>query len=272
MSLFAAKAGAKKVYAVDASDILDEAEQIIKLNKYDHIISCHKIKIEDLSEAVGPIQVDIIISEWMGYCLLYESMLQSVMFARDQFLKKEGVLLPNKTNMYICGIEDATYRRDKIDFWDRVSGFDFSPLKKAALYEPLIDCAEADQVITTCDCFHSIDIETISLGELTAFKKPFQIEALKDETCHCLLIYFDVIFSKGFQLVYFSTSPEDEYTHWKQTIFYFETPLSKFYFEFLWKSEFLCACFNFFLPKHRTFSERQNRRSDFLCRKQKEPS
>ena len=31
-------------------------------------------------------KVDIIISEWMGYCLFYESMLNSVLFARDKWL------------------------------------------------------------------------------------------------------------------------------------------------------------------------------------------
>ena len=31
--------------------------------------------------------VDIVISEWMGYCLLFESMLDSVLFARDKWLK-----------------------------------------------------------------------------------------------------------------------------------------------------------------------------------------
>lgn len=31
-------------------------------------------------------KVDIIVSEWMGYCLLYEGMLNSVIFARDKWL------------------------------------------------------------------------------------------------------------------------------------------------------------------------------------------
>ena len=31
-------------------------------------------------------KVDIIISEWMGYCLFYESMLNTVIYARDKFL------------------------------------------------------------------------------------------------------------------------------------------------------------------------------------------
>ena len=33
-------------------------------------------------------QVDIIVSEWMGYCLLYETMLPSVIYARDKYLRK----------------------------------------------------------------------------------------------------------------------------------------------------------------------------------------
>jgi hypothetical protein len=30
--------------------------------------------------------VDVIICEWMGYALLYESMLDSVLYARDRWL------------------------------------------------------------------------------------------------------------------------------------------------------------------------------------------
>ena len=41
-------------------------------------------------------QVDIIISEWMGYFLLYESMLDSVLWARDKYLAKDGKMLPDR--------------------------------------------------------------------------------------------------------------------------------------------------------------------------------
>lgn len=54
--------------------------------------------------------MDIIISEWMGYCLLYESMLGTVLYARDKWLKPEGVLLPDKCSLYIMGIEDSDYK------------------------------------------------------------------------------------------------------------------------------------------------------------------
>ena len=35
-------------------------------------------------------QVDIIVSEWMGYFLFYESMLETVLVARDKWLVREN--------------------------------------------------------------------------------------------------------------------------------------------------------------------------------------
>ena len=59
--------------------------------------------------------MDIIISEWMGYFLLYESMLDTVLYARDKWLVEGGLMLPDKSVLYICAIEDADYKAEKID-------------------------------------------------------------------------------------------------------------------------------------------------------------
>jgi len=48
-------------------------------------ITLIKGKVEEVELPVE--KVDIIISEWMGYFLLYESMLSTVLFARDKWLK-----------------------------------------------------------------------------------------------------------------------------------------------------------------------------------------
>ena len=45
-------------------------------------------KMEEITLPDGIEQVDIIVSEWMGYCLLYETMLPSVIYARDKYLRK----------------------------------------------------------------------------------------------------------------------------------------------------------------------------------------
>ena len=66
--------------------------------------------MEEIELPEGIKQVDIIVSEWMGYCLLYETMLPSVLYARDKYLVEGGLLFPDKCSMYITAIEDAQYK------------------------------------------------------------------------------------------------------------------------------------------------------------------
>lgn len=53
--------------------------------------------VEELDKyiQIKPHSVDVLLSEWMGYCLLYESMLSSVLLARDKWLKPGGAILPD---------------------------------------------------------------------------------------------------------------------------------------------------------------------------------
>lgn len=53
--------------------------------------------VEEIDKIVElqPHSVDVLLSEWMGYCLLYESMLGSVLYARDRYLKPGGAILPD---------------------------------------------------------------------------------------------------------------------------------------------------------------------------------
>ena len=50
------------------------------------VVKLVKGKVEEVELPDGIDKVDIIISEWMGYCLFYESMLQTVIYARDKWL------------------------------------------------------------------------------------------------------------------------------------------------------------------------------------------
>lgn len=102
-----------------------------------------------MEEVTLPVEkVDIIISEWMGYCLLYESMLDTVLYARDKWLKPGGLMFPDRAAMYITAIEDREYKEEKINWWDNVYGFDMSAIRNVALNEPLVDVVESKQVVT----------------------------------------------------------------------------------------------------------------------------
>ena len=66
--------------------------------------------MEEITLPDGIEKVDIIVSEWMGYCLLYETMLPSVIYARDKYLVKGGLIFPDKCDLFITAIEDAQYK------------------------------------------------------------------------------------------------------------------------------------------------------------------
>lgn len=119
LSMFAAKAGAKLVVAVDMSGVIEQAMQIAEqvlfstFLIYDNNIDNVYIRENGLKDKIvfvrGKMEevklpvdkVDIIISEWMGYFLLYESMLDSVIYARNKYLKEDGVCL-NFLSIFNC--------------------------------------------------------------------------------------------------------------------------------------------------------------------------
>ena len=121
LSLFAARAGARKVYAVDGSaEIAEVARDNVERNGFAGAVEVIQGRMEGVSL---PEKVDVIVSEWMGYCLLYESMLQSVLHARDRFLKPGGAVLPDIATMWVAGIAPEALG---LNFWRDVHGLDMS--------------------------------------------------------------------------------------------------------------------------------------------------
>ena len=52
-------------------------------------------KVEEVDDGVVPM-VDVIISDWMGHALFHESLISSVLAARDRWLVQDGLMLPDK--------------------------------------------------------------------------------------------------------------------------------------------------------------------------------
>lgn len=220
LSLFAAKAGAKHVYAIECSEIVHVAEKIAEVNGFSDKITFYKAKAEDVELPVE--SVDIIVSEWMGYMLLYESMLDTVLHIRDKWLKKAGGLIfPDRATMHVAAIEDGEYKKEKIGFWDFVYGFDFSCVKRAVMEEPLVDYVSANALVTNSVQILDLNLYTCTSADLD-FVTPFRLTVTRKDFMHALVIWFDVGFESCHTPVRFSTGPNSRATHWKQTVLYLE--------------------------------------------------
>jgi protein arginine N-methyltransferase 1 len=222
LSIFAAKAGAKHVYGIEFADIADYAKEIIKINKLSDKITILKSKVEEVKLPVE--KVDIIISEWMGYFLLYESMLDTVLYARDKWLQKDGYMLPDHATITLAGIEDTDYKSTKINFWEDVYGVDMSCFKNAVIGEPIVDVCP-QKLINSSSCrILDIDLYTVKKEDLD-FSSKYEITFSRDDRFSGLVAWFDTGFTKLTKPYNLTTSPYKKSTHWSQTIFYTKNDL-----------------------------------------------
>ncbi len=237
LSLFAAKAGARKVIAIDASDVHTQAREIVDLNGFGDVIFVVHGKVEELiSNKKLPLdedeKVDIVISEWMGYALLYETMLPSVMTARDKCMDKvNGTMWPNKSNMFIEGATDP-----RLEYWNDVYGMNMAPMKvkvtKELQNEASVEIVEKEMICTNRFELISFDLNKCLDKDLdfkTAFELKTNHETGEPVKIDKLVISFDVDFDlPESNSISFSTSCQTKPTHWKQTTLWFDpdnTPL-----------------------------------------------
>jgi len=225
LSLFAACAGAAKVLAIDENSILEYTEKIVKDNGLENIISVVFADICNLDVLPGNItKVDIILCDWIGDCLINDSHLDSLLYARNRWLVDGGSIFPDLAGLYITAIEDTDKVEAKIDWWRNVYGFDMSDIRNAALGKPAIENVNTDQVVSNACLVKEMDVMEVNEEDLN-FEFSFLLEMKRDDYVHALLLYFDIHLTSGKFKVGFSSGPGHPKTFWKQTKFYLDEEL-----------------------------------------------
>jgi hypothetical protein len=89
------------------------------------------------------------------------------------------------------------------------------------MQDPLIDICDKKSINTShCKVFE-IDIYTCTVADLD-FAAQYELTCFRNDTFSGLISWFDIYFDKLPNKVYFTTSPYEKSTHWKQVIFYSE--------------------------------------------------
>ena len=236
LSMFAARdGGARNVVGVDGSyRIADVARMNVGANGLQDKIEIIEGKLEDMDSIRGA-PFDVIVSEWMGYGLFFESMLDTVLYARDKYLKPDGALLPD-----VCCIKIAGFTKlatVDFDFWNDVYGFSMKEVAVQqldhALATAVVKHVEGEHIGTTETEILRLDLCKCSVKD-TEFSAEFKLDALEDatkdqsQTIYGIVLWFDTEFSSRFcreNPVVLSTSPKEPKTHWVQTALHFPEPL-----------------------------------------------
>ncbi len=94
---------------------------LVAQNNLQDVIIVLPKPVEDLTAADIPEgEVDAIVSEWMGFGLLHENMLPSVLLARDRWLTKapHALLLPSHARLYAAPSSIASTK--VLTFYDAI--------------------------------------------------------------------------------------------------------------------------------------------------------
>ncbi len=87
----------------------------------------------------------------MGFYCLHESMLNSVLYARDRWLTPTGTMMPATTSIYAAPSNMKQLKEDKVTFYEDVYGLDFTCLQSMAmsvlLAKPYVKCIDPAELL-----------------------------------------------------------------------------------------------------------------------------
>ena len=216
LSLFAARAGAARVYAVEQTSIAVLAQELAAANGAADIVSVIQGDVMDIE----PLErVDVIVSEWLGGFGIDEGMLVPVIAARDRWLKPGGNMIPSSVTAWAALVYDR-YLDDMVDFLRaNPYGLRLDDLVDTTVNEILYSGtfrhlatgdlrSEPSRLWTT-------DADLIPLEQALA---PHEAEMLlpvhEHGTANALALWFSAELAPGIAL---SVGPGDPPTHWGMT-------------------------------------------------------
>ncbi|KAE7998834.1 hypothetical protein FH972_003336 [Carpinus fangiana] len=250
LAIWSAQAGARKVYAVEATKMSEHARALVKANNMEDVVEVIEGSME---EVTLPEKVDVIISEWMGYFLLRESMFDSVICARDRWLKPTGSMYPSHARMWMAPIRSGLADQkisdyeEAMDDWYHFTnetktyyGVDMSVLakpfseeqKKYYLQTSLWNNLHPQQVIGTAAVVKEIDCLTATVSDILKLGSNFSSSITSENTRLCGFGgWFDVQFKgrsedPAQQEIELTTAPSiNNGTHWGQQVFLMHPPI-----------------------------------------------
>jgi len=150
LAVASARAGARHVYAVEASDIADVAAEVFARNG----VADRVTLVPGWSRQIDlPERADLLVSEVIGNEPLEEEILETMLDARRRLLAPDARLIPYALELVARPLRlpeeefrQRAFGRDAVDRWRGLYDIDFGPLLDAAGPDPVHTLTEAEVV------------------------------------------------------------------------------------------------------------------------------
>ena len=216
LSMFAAQAGARVVYAAEQTLIAQVARRIIAENGFADRINVFQ---GDMATVELPEQVDVIVSEWLGGYGVDENLLPVVVHARDRWLKPGGKIIPGAVTAWMAPAFDDVLQQD-VDFWrSDPYGVNLDLIGQAATRRMYCCCNQVKEHHILCEpqLMWAIDGLTCSADIANQrFACELEFTATRDGEFNALAAWFSADLSSD---VVLCNGPAEPDTHWGRHVF-----------------------------------------------------
>lgn len=216
LAMFAAKQGAKMVYAIEHGDIIEVAKAVAAANGISNISFIRK----NSRDFVAPELADIIIHEQIGSYLFEENMIENLLDLKSRALKPGGRILPARFQLFIEPVSLLADHRVPYCWEAPVDGIDFSVLKNDEIdrkyrLNPRWRPIQAGSVSHyACNPEPLLEFDLNSPMDETSIptKLRAQKAVVRDSRIDGLAVFFKAMFDDD--ELGFSNAPDKQHTNW----------------------------------------------------------
>ena len=201
LAIFAAKAGARKVYAIEHSDM---AERIRPLAEENGVAEQIEVIQANFAAVQLPEKADVLITETFGAWALAEGAAPELERCIESNLKDDGKLLPERISLHLAAF-DQTPEELVGPFLKRSDGLELNSLLHSATHRSLNSLLDKQVLLHSEQC-----LITLGLTENTG-----DANLCLTRSAQGLALWFTLHFDQQLTV---PTGPSDPPTHWKQTI------------------------------------------------------
>lgn len=230
LAIAAARAGARRVYALEASNIAGVAQQMFEANKVADTVELVRGFSTDITL---PEKATVYVSEMLGNDPFSERILETIVDARQRFLTADARMIPQGVAVYALPLQvpPAYYQASTIDdafvsAMQQQYQIDFSPLQASA-HDTLLrflppQRASQWQSLAQATNWLQLDLRTLTSTHIDLPSLPMTITQAGE--LNGILLYMDIVLTDTHTL---SLHPQQAHVsnHWSQPLIILQKPL-----------------------------------------------
>ncbi len=207
LAILAARAGARKVYAIEQGHMADVATMVVADNDLRDRIEVLHARSHDVDL---PERATLLLTETLGNLGFDEQILPSILDARKRLLTPEARLIPARIALFAVPVDAARAHEREVAFWSAHYGIDFSLVRTfAANQVRTIELAE-EAMLAPAAQLVEVELADVQTPEVTGSAR---FEVRRGGAMHGFGAWFAATLVDGIRV---SNEPPLQTPNWRQ--------------------------------------------------------